>query len=339
MVMLGALSTNAQVNSDDDVFVDPIVVSGRVGPQKAAVTTPSTNGFNLAGKREGFIVSSLPATTSPSLVQSRINVMVGLAGGTVPTNRTTDPAAWHVVPNGGLKWFDVVTTTNHTWLGATTGLATNQFGHRLVVSVCGTYPVNKYWLRSVPSTAAISGAFFQVGVSSADNSEIPFNQNFVGISFGANGKLDSAINSAGIWEQRVDDVVYSNGQLPSTVVYDVWYRLGSSTVVTNPADVATLKAGDFSIMTELVSRVAGVDTTVSSQMVTTVAEKLPADLDISTSGTGLKVKIIGGSPLSTYSIQSGGTVTGPWTVIHANAMVGHEITATFGSTNQFYKAE
>ncbi len=276
-------------------------------------------GFDLAGKGEGVILSSLPTPASPSLNQSRINAMIGLAGGAVPTDRTKDPAAWHAVTSNTLEWFDAISTSFPSWMGKSgaevSGAFAQERGHRLIVSISGGYPVSKYWLRLVSNNPNIGGGFFAIGKNTADGKEIAFNQNFVGISFGANGKLDSAINSSGIWEQKGDDMVFATGQLPSAVTYDVWYRFGSSTseIIDTPAGFDKFKM-DLAFTAELVSREGIKDTTVVMKQVSIGKPKLLISQDEGV----VQLTISDGRPGGFYDVLGSIRAEGPYVAVNSS---------------------
>ena len=151
--------------------------------------------------------------------------MAALGGLSMPSDRVNDPAAAYFVPADGWQLFDGVQTAYQSWLGSST--TTGQYGHRMVISTAGRYPVSQYRLR-VSSTATNYGSFnIPVGLASDGGSEIAFNQNFVGIDFGANGVLDSHIDqTTHLWVQVGDDKVLMSGK-PSTSHYDWWYRFGA----------------------------------------------------------------------------------------------------------------
>lgn len=309
-------------------------------------------GFDLAGKEEGIRLLSMPASTSPTVVASRVNAMIYLAGGTTPTNRSINTAAVYEIPPYGLEWFDVVQSGNFNfWLGNETvegnQVGADQFGHNLVTSVSGRYPVSKYWIRILPNNPVLTGGFFQVGKNDAGK-EIAFNQAFVGIAFGANGKLDSVINPNGVWEQRADDIIYSNGQLPSTVVYDVWYRFGSRTYIhvedfsdmTGINSASHLWEEGYTVKAELIVRGEG-DTVVASRTVTTDAAPIPAPtvtIKRNPTATGGVLVKVNGTPGVKYSLQVSLNLSS-WSTVFTHLDSGSETGFTAGSpATSFYRA-
>lgn len=137
--------------------------------------------------QDGIIITSLVATNSPNLVQSRINAMAGLWNVDVPTDRNLDPAAWYWIPNPsmaplGWQWFDALSTgTNHSWKGSTT--LTNlhnsgEYGHRMIIHVTGSYPVSAYTVTVSSSLTNIAPVTFAIGTNTSNGAEIVFNPQF-----------------------------------------------------------------------------------------------------------------------------------------------------------------
>ena len=292
-------------------------------------------GFDLAGKQEAIIIASLPASTSPSLIQLRANAMAGMVGMIVPTDRTVNPAAWYVVPDDGLQAFDGITTSFGSWMGKSNTFPSER-GHRIVVHVSGKFPVSKYWVRVTVSAPPLVGGYFAVGTASANGSEIPFGPNFVGIDFGSNGKLDSTVNpsTGGVWQRGGDDVVFDNGQLPSQVTYTVWYRFGSttSTTINDASGFSGITAG--SLKAELVVREGGVDTIVVTKEVKAARPKISIS---KTSAESFEISIVGGQFLSLYEVLTSKRVEGPWTLLHAGALPGQVWSEDFSEPKRFFQ--
>ncbi|MFA6404670.1 MAG: hypothetical protein WCW03_01580 [Candidatus Paceibacterota bacterium] len=228
---------------DDGVFSEPIQkiqVSKEVSASGEVVIPP------LFGE-EGVIIASLCSSSSPNLAKSRVNAMAGMAGVSVETDRMTDSAAWYVIPNNGLQWFDPVSTTFKSWMGTTnisSPFTGTEYGNRIIVHAFGKYPVSNYRCRVASTITNIVTMEFPVGTNTTTGMEIPFNANFVGIDTGTNGLIESFYNpSIATWVVGGDDKVYSNGELPSQVSYDWWYRFGATVSIgaTKPSDFNLIK--------------------------------------------------------------------------------------------------
>src|SRR5690349_17052385 len=81
-------ATNFVVSNDDDVINPGLFLSLRDGTQVVP----------LLGQ-DGIIITSLAATNSANLGQSRINAMAGMMNVNVPDDRNIDPSAWYWIPN------------------------------------------------------------------------------------------------------------------------------------------------------------------------------------------------------------------------------------------------
>lgn len=307
--------TIAVANLDDEQFVAPVIIKGNARrPDASAAGGMQISAFDIVGKEEGVRIASLPPSGSPSLIQSRAFAMAGMAGRVVPTDRMNNPAAWYLPSEDGLQLFDLVTTSFHSWLGATynTNAATSgEFGHRIVVHLSGRFPVSKYKCLLTTSIGGVDNAFFPVGTNTSTGAEIAFNLNFVGIEFGPNNVPESSANpTTGIWTQGGDDTVYSNGQLPSQVSYDWWYRFGSTTSV-NISDVGGFNSlkSEFSstgkyLKAELI--VQGENPMVKAT--STVKAELPRLAIEGFDSTRVRLSIVGGQNLVPYKLESRTTV-------------------------------
>lgn len=298
------------------------------------VTATQGAGFDLAGKKEGLIWSSLVPSSSPNLTASRANAMAGMAGATVPTDRVANPAAWYRVPEFGLKGFDPLVTSFGSWLGEVPGTFPNERGHRMVLHVAGTYPVSKYRMQVTSDTPMVTGGEFSVGRDSVTQAEIAFGPNFVGVAFGADGKMDSVVEN-GILVRKGDDVVYNGGQLPSTVTYNVWFRFGSTTVVniTDPSGFVAFKTLKFSLTAKLLRDEA----VVVTAKVATEGSSL-ARLRIARTGTSNTLTVEGGSG-NLYNLKSSALVTGPWSTHTANVTAGATVVVPTVNSKEFYRLE
>ena len=194
---------------------------------KPALTFPLFGG-------EHVIIASLCASASPSRNQSYINACGGIFGYGVPTDRTSFPSAWYLIPPNGLQWFDFVSTSFNSWLGsaALTNSATmGEFGHRIIIHELGLYPVKAYWLTVSSSVTNIGTSMLNVATNSYDGTEIAFNSNFIGINYGPNGVRDSFYDpSSNEVVVGGDDTVLTNGY-PSASIYTAWERFGSTVSV------------------------------------------------------------------------------------------------------------
>lgn len=239
-----ALGSFADVNlSDDGIFSEPIQkqASKEVSVAGEVVIPP------LFGE-EGVIIASLCSSSSPNLAKSRVSAMAGMAGVSVETDRTADSGAWYVVGNNSLQWFDPISTSFHSWMGTTnisSPFTGTEYGNRVVIHAFGKYPVSDYWCRVTSTVTNINSMEFSVATNSTSGLEIPFNANFVGINLGTNRLLESFYNpSVSTWVVGGDDKVYSNGELPSQVSYDWWYRFGATVAVSvvQPSGFNPIKA-------------------------------------------------------------------------------------------------
>ncbi|MDO8430513.1 MAG: hypothetical protein Q7S72_00780 [Candidatus Taylorbacteria bacterium] len=271
-----------------------------------AIGLTQSAGFDLAGKQEGVILTSLASPNSVySVALSRANAMAGMTGVSVPMDRNTSPAAWYVIPRFGLNGHDVVTTTFPSWLGTSPGLFPQEVGHSIVHHVAGKFPVSAYSLRVTPDTALVNGDEFPVGVKSRTGEEILFGPNFIGVAFGVNGVMDSKVVN-GVFVKAGDDSVFNSGQSPSAVTYDVWFRFGSRTVVniTDPSGFGSFFGLPWSLTAEL--KRSGV--VVATATVST-AELAPAHLEITKTGTNVTLTIIGGGS-ALYNVRTNSAIGG-----------------------------
>lgn len=332
-----AFTVHAQmsvVNLDDNTaFVKPATdPSGIRRPpataNRSGDVTPVS--FLASDKEQGVRISTGPSFASSYTAQHRQIVMAGLGGVSVTHDRTNVPSAYY--PLFGKVWqlWEAVSSTNTNfklWLGTEVPGApatTNELGCRMLVHSAGRFPVSNYWCRVIASSTNYGSAFFQVGMNST-NGEIAFNPQFVGIWFGTNGVLDSYISPiSGMWVQAGDDAVYTNGELPSQVPYDWWYRYGATIVVNigNKEGFIPLQrefaATNQTFTAELIVRSGGVDTVVDSQILDSAAPRL----GIRNNNNGdhqVLLSVEDGQTLLSYDILTHTEVEKPvaeWTQIH-----------------------
>lgn len=273
----------------------------------------------------GVYISSECALTSPYLTQSRTILMAGLAGADVPTDRTITPAAWYRIPttwgpNYGLQWFDAAVTTSLSFMGApapTNGVAKDEHGHRIIISLTGKGNPNGYYVRVSTSLTNVAPAFFAISTNSVDGTPLQFSFTFVGIYYGPNGVLESAWNpQAGKWVAGGDDVVYDGSQgvvYPHQVTVNLFQRFGSSVSLNGatPSDFGGVM-DQFAtmplpwLMAELVTN--GV--TVASEKV--VAAQPSLDI-VKVSPMMSRLLVVGGQYNFPYGIESKAHHSGaPW---------------------------
>ncbi len=332
-------STTIEIsNLDDGQYVAPLKggeasIKSYSQTQIPSVLEPISS-FNIPGKEEGVRIASLCTSASTNLIQSRAYAMAGLANKNVPTDRTANPPAWYIVPMSTPSWQlqDGVQTAFHSWLGSTfvTNPATTvEYGHRLVVHAAGLYPISKYWCRISTTSTNYPGAYFPIATNISTGAEIAFNANFIGIKFGTNGTLDSSINlTTGVWTQGGDDTIYSNGELPSTVQYDWWYRFGATVVIniTQPSGFDSLKS-EFSMTNQSLTAelvVPSQDNQVLDRKTIVAAQ---SELQIwNENEQNVRLKISGGQTLLHYQIMSTNDIVQPlpWPFLHGGALYNPE---------------
>ncbi len=273
----------------------------------------------------GVYISSECALTSPYLAQSRTMLMAGLAGADVQTDRVITPAAWYRVPttwgpNYGLQWFDSAVTTSLSFMGApapTNGVAKDEHGHRIIISLTGKGNPNGYYVRVSTSLTNFAPAFFAISTNSSDNTPLQFSFTFVGISYGQNGVLESAWNpQVGKWIAGGDDIVYDGSQgvvYPHQVTVDLFQRFGSSVSLNSatPYDFGGVM-DQFATMP-----LAWLKAELVTNGVTVASEKVVAaqpSLDISRISSMMsRLVVIGGQYNFPYTIESAANLTGaPW---------------------------
>jgi hypothetical protein len=299
---------------------------------------------------DAVIIASLPASTSPDVARSRVNAMIGLAGGSVPTDRSLDPAAWHVLSDSAvgmnaLQWFDVVTTTFPSWLGSTNPAFASQRGHRIVIHASGNGPVSSY-MGTVSTTLTNSGlnATYPIGTNTSTGAEIRTGPNFVLINFGADGTNNSGFDTiTGRYIAGGDDTVYDNGELPSTVTYHWWVRFGATAVinVSNAAELSSVRdqfarTNQF-ITAGLVRSVGGTNITVSSR--TPVASQARLAISMSSSNM-VRLQLTGGQQGLAHAIEMKDDFTNAWTRIPSQSIFsgGSAVDLPNEGNRRFYRA-
>jgi hypothetical protein len=233
--------------------------------------------------------------------------MAGLLGMNVDKNRMNNPAAYHIVPNtddvvsyqngGGLQWSDMVTTTFRSWMGMT-NTPFQEFGHRLIISVAGVG-------KPGPYECEIMGSRFWVSTNTSTGSEITYNSQFVGINYGPNNQQDSLPDSiTGRLIQKGDDIVYDNGQLPSQVNVDFWYRFGATYAITCTSVSAMRQVQtDFARTNQTITaKLFRGGQTVGVYSVKAAVPRLRLTPHVSKPNM-LTLELIGGQYSATYSLQ------------------------------------
>lgn len=235
LISLPAYSAVEVRFADDAPGVEPVkgpMVSGLIS---AASADPAIG--------EQVIIASLCASSSPNVVESRRNAIGGISGASVNLD-AENPAGWYVVPAGpipiGWQWYETITAASFPlWRGDLNTSLVAERGNRLVSHFVGKSPISAYTAKVTTSLTNISETTFAISSGTRR-----FNPNLVGIKLGANGRLDSTYDvSTGVWTQRSDDTVYSNGENPAETDYDIWIDFGATIVVTanSPASLDGVK--------------------------------------------------------------------------------------------------
>lgn len=303
--------------NDDGMLVPPVSKSG--GPVKLELNPRQLLGSNA------IYISSMCALTSPNLTQSRMNLMAGMAGASVPTDRAINPAAWDRIPNSagpnhGLQWFDLCVTATKSFLGTpapTNSVTMDEHGSRVVISPQGQGSPNGYYVRVSISLTNIAPAYFPISTNSDGVTPLAFSYTFPGIFYGQNHIPESSWSAQlNKWVAGGDDTVYDGSQgtvYPHEVTVDFFQRFGSSLFITgNSISDFTDVMDQFAttpwvtLTTELITN--GV--TVASE---TVVAAIPS-LSIRKLPSGeLRLEIIGGQLSFPYEIETAADVQGaPW---------------------------
>jgi len=347
VILLGSLSVSSLVASSIVLIEEPVEFRQplREGSmiQVASVPTPSLPQVALLPER--LMLSSLCASASSHVTQSRRNAMGGLIGMTVNTD-AAHPEGWYVVPTDGLQWHHLVASTTFAlWRGKTTGLTTLQSterGNRVVIHAQGLYPVSSYTCRISSALTNVASVTFDIGRDSQTQAVIPFNINFVGLNFGPNGVIESTYDpETGIWTQRGDDIVYSNGELPSSVSYHAWVRFGATVVVTvgNPASMDEVKnqfiTGSPNLTTELIRSGDTVDTQVVRAELPRLTIR-PAAYSTNGSVTEVFMNVVTAQDDVVYHFESTSTFTDPWNEYFVQVRKGDTVRANVPSFGQTF---
>ncbi len=303
-------------------YVKPLIEKPLLPGFAPASVQPSLP--HLQMMHEKVEISSLCSANSASsnISASRRNVMGGLVGMSVNTNKL-DPAGWYVVLTNGWQWHDLITsTTMSLWRGFTnslvTGMSGERRGNRMAVHAMGKYPVSGYQCRITGTLSNIQDTTFWVGRDSVTGSNIMFNANFVGIHFGPNGVIESTYNlSSGVWTQRGDDTVYSNGEDPTVVQYTIWVRFGASVLVTANSEIG---------LNMVRSQFVQTNQTFSSQLIRggqVINEKIiwseVPKLMIHTNGaTRVSLHMVAGQDFVPHNLQMATQLDGPWMTVNTN---------------------
>lgn len=300
------------VNGADDVSATVAVKSGLIKPKTLQPIS------HLIYGEEAVRISSLVASTSTNKQHSYWNAMGGLVGISVSTDRVANPAAWYVIPSEqpyGWQWFDGVSTAFNSFLGSATLLSSvnaGEFGHRLVIHASGKFPVSAYTCAVTCTLSNSLSMTFPVGTDTRTGLEIPFGPNFIGFSSGANGIPESSYDpSTGLATAGGDDKVYQNGELPSAVTYDWWYRFGATSVITiqQPADFAGVRR-QFAMPQSFSAELERANVPVSTKTIVPARPQLVIQKDV---GLGVRLAIVGGQNNAVYSLLSGTNASGAYT--------------------------
>jgi hypothetical protein len=294
---------------------------------------------------ERLIVSSLCASASPNVIQSRRNTMGGLIGMTV--NKDPDhPEGWYVIPTNGWQWHHVLTSSSFAlWRGQTSGLSTSQStqrGNRMVISATLQYPVSAYRCRIKSSVTNIAPVDFVIGRDTQSGQELQFNINFVGRDYGPDNILQSTYDpETGVWTQRGDDQIFSNGELPSTTIYDDCVRFGATVVVTvgNSTSMDQIKNQFIASIPTLTTELIKSGDIIDTQIVHAEAPRLairPGSRLESGQVTEIRMNVVAGQDSVIYHFQSTTDFIGPWNEYEINVIKGDEVSGTVPSFGQTF---
>ncbi len=237
-------SVSFVVTTEDDVPAGPNKAKPFVKMGLLSLQSPVPLG------QEAQYLHSGPVLASPNITLHRANVMAGMFGVNVPTDRNNNPAAWYRIPTPdmapyGWQWFDGLSTgTNKSWKGATTltNLATaNELGHRMILSTVGTYPASAYTVTISSSLTNIASVTFGIATNSGNGAELLFGPQYVGVYFGTNGVNNTFYSTS---QGRLlptpgnDDLVFDVNQVPSQTNYSAFARFGASVAITSTTPAA-----------------------------------------------------------------------------------------------------
>ncbi|MDQ5893137.1 MAG: hypothetical protein QG640_148 [Patescibacteria group bacterium] len=235
-------SVSFVVTTEDDVPAGPNKAKPSVKMGLLSLQSPVPLG------QEAQYLHSGPVLASPNITLHRANVMAGMFGVNVPTDRNNNPAAWYRIPTPdmapyGWQWFDGLSTgTNKSWKGATTltnPATAGEFGHRMILSTVGTYPASAYTVTISSSLTNIAPITFGIATNSGNGAELLFGPQYVGVDFGTNGVNESTYSVAqGRLMPGGDDTVLDVNQSPSSTNYNAFARFGASVAITSTTPAA-----------------------------------------------------------------------------------------------------
>lgn len=285
------------------------------------------DGFNLLGQPQTKILSAPyhQSANDPTLVLNRLYSMTFLTRGVVPMDRIMNPASVHVLEGKNFQLYDGAGTIFHSWVGRT-NIPTMQYGHRLNFPLFGTGRVSGYWNRITTSSTNYVGGFFPVGTNSA-GVEINLGPNFMALSKGPNGNLDSAPDPiTGGYTRGGDDVLYTSGS-PSDPAknIDIWWRLGASAVI-----VINSTSGFDSLRQEFAGQ--GTNLTIRSElgkfdnngvfvvMASSEIVAATAKIDVTKENDNVVLQAKGGQDLLRYGFEVKTTAGGEWNPLDGGAL-------------------
>lgn len=296
---------------EDEVGPPGVVVksTGLKGAQSMASLSVETMPL-LSEKPERIYLYSVCSKQSPYLLSSRTAVMKHLSGIPQSMDRSLAPWAPYMIPTNGWQLYDACSTAYTFWDGVNSPaspILANEKGHRIVAGLILRGDVRKYWTRFSGTSTNFGGGMVNVATNSSDGLEIPFNSQFVGISFGADGQLDSYIRPEdGTWFVGEGDAVYNNGQIPSTNVYDVAIRFGANLTynVAQPSGFDNLKAefraANQSFTAELIRKDGAVETVAHK---VTIYSAIPA-MSIGQDAVNVFLTVNGGQKMLQYHCET-----------------------------------
>ncbi len=334
---------------EDDASGPGIVVTvpqGQ-GPQLSGSPWPPIQPL-LSQAVDKIYIFSLCSSKSLYAAASRRQVMNFLYGDTISQDRSFYPDTAYLIPHDGWQLYDGCLTSNlFFWDGKDSPVDVsirNELGHRLIFSVVMTNDVHKYWCRIIGTGTNFGNALFNVATNDS-GAENKFNENYVGISFGANRTCETTRDpSDGRWivKQGGDDTVYCSNQYPSAVTYDVALRFGGSmykTISTAISGMNNIK-GEFeqnpqTLTAELVYIDGGVERVVSSYTIKSAVPKLVA----TRASQGIRLDVVGGQKMLTYKCQSATSLTSPnWTLFHPDSFASGRVwSEPSGEPKRFFR--
>ncbi len=352
-VLLLGLTSVVTIGADLKIFInndDPMEFAVPLKAQSGLIraATQQHSLPKLGTKPEMVEIASLCSSGSPNVVASRLNAMNGLVGLPV-TMDPADPTAWYVVAPNAWKWHHIVSlasaSPNVMWRGKTSLLTPAQSaekGNRIVIHAMGQYPVSAYECEIMTGLTNLATARFSVGKDASGN-ELPFSANFVGISFGPNGILESTRNPvSGLWTQVGDDTVFSNNERPSAVQYDAWVRFGATAVITagNLAAMDGVKAQFTASVPTFTARLIKNGAEINSKIVTAMRLHLSIVRGLADPNPYDVLMLHGGQEDAKYRIEYAYYPEGPWIEIDTDLFNAQTIyIARIPEMNQFYRAK